>query len=324
VTTGPLLEVNDLQITLATRKSSRPLVQNVSFTLEEGEAVAIVGESGSGKTLTALSIMGLLNSRNLSVTGGSISLSGQDLTQMSDNDIRRLRGSEMAMIYQDPMTSLNPLMRVGDQLTEVFRVRGMATDEAQERSRAALVRVGLPDPERAMLSYPHEFSGGMRQRIMIALAMLLEPRLLIADEPTTALDVTIQQQILALVQAEQRERHMGLIWITHDLGVVAELVDRVIVMYAGRIVEVATTKDLFERPRHPYTHGLIGSIPTPRDRSRQALVSIPAGNADAPMGGCSFSNRCAWVTDSCLEAIPPLVTTGNRQAACINPLSELS
>ncbi|OIQ74558.1 oligopeptide transport ATP-binding protein OppD [mine drainage metagenome] len=321
---SPILSVRDLEITLKTQKGSRQLVKGISFDVAAGEAVAVVGESGSGKTLTALSIMGLINARNLSQTGGSIYLGDRNLTELPDKTFRALRGSELAMIYQDPMTSLNPLMRIGKQLTEVFTIRGIAKEIAVRKSREALVSVGLPDPDRAMASYPHEFSGGMRQRIMIALAMLLEPKLLIADEPTTALDVTIQQQILALVQAEQRRRNMGLIWITHDLGVVAELVDRVIVMYSGRIVEVASTRDLFERPQHPYTEGLIGSIPSPTDSSRRPLTAIPTGT-DAPIGqGCSFKPRCQYAKEICGTQVPKLTQVNSGQAACFFPLQERS
>lgn len=321
---SPMLSVRNLEITLKTQKGSRQLVKGISFEVTAGEAVAVVGESGSGKTLTALSIMGLINARNLDQSGGSIHLDDRNLTELPDKEFRALRGSELAMIYQDPMTSLNPLMRIGKQLTEVFTIRGISKEIAVRKSREALVSVGLPDPDRAMASYPHEFSGGMRQRIMIALAMLLEPKLLIADEPTTALDVTIQQQILALVQAEQRRRNMGLIWITHDLGVVAELVDRVIVMYSGRIVEVASTRDLFERPQHPYTKGLIDSIPSPTDSSRKPLTAIPTGT-DAPIGqGCSFKPRCEYAKEICGTQIPPLTQLSSGQAACFFPLQERS
>jgi len=324
VNSSPLLSVHNLEITLRTQKGSRRLVQEVSFDVAAGEAVAIVGESGSGKTLTALSIMGLINSRNLAQSDGSIYLGDLNLSELPDGQFRALRGSELAMIYQDPMTSLNPLMRIGKQLTEVFTIRGIAKDVAIAKSREALVGVGLPDPDRAMVSYPHEFSGGMRQRIMIALAMLLEPKLLIADEPTTALDVTIQQQILALVQVEQRRRNMGLIWITHDLGVVAQLVDRVIVMYNGRIVEVATTHDLFERPLHPYTEGLIGSIPKPQDSARKPLIAIPTATSAPPTQGCSFKPRCEYARDICGTQTPQLTQVNSRQVACFFPVQERS
>lgn len=313
----PLLSVRELTIDAVSRTSRRTLVDAVSFDVAAGEAVAIVGESGSGKTLTVLTIMGLLRSPNLRMRSGSIEFEGRTLRDWNSRELRQMRGADIAMIYQDPMTSLNPLMTVAGQLMEVMTVRGIPTADARARARAALVRVGIPDPDRALASYPHQFSGGMRQRIMIAMSLLLEPRLLIADEPTTALDVTIQQQILALVQAEQRARGMGLIWITHDLGVVAQLVDRVIVMYNGSIVEDAPTADLFRNPQHPYTRALIGSIPG--DDVRKRLVGIPVTTDRAPAGACPFLPRCDRSIDAC-RAMPVRVTVAPAHSiACHNP-----
>ncbi len=314
---APLLSVRGLTIVAVGRTSSRTLVRDVSFEVAAGEAVAIVGESGSGKTLTALTVMGLLRSPNLRITAGTVTFEGRELGDWSTRQARELRGADLAMIYQDPMTSLNPLMRVSRQLTEVMTVRGVSADEAMTRARASLVRVGIPDPDRALASYPHQFSGGMRQRIVIAMSLLMAPRLLVADEPTTALDVTIQQQILALVQTEQRARGMGLIWITHDLGVVAQLVDRVIVMYNGSIVEDAPTAEIFRRPTHPYTRALIGSIPDADVRKR--LVGIPVNADRAPEGACPFLPRCARATAECGRMPERISIAPGHSIACHNP-----
>ncbi|NCW47672.1 MAG: ABC transporter ATP-binding protein, partial [Actinobacteria bacterium] len=252
-----LLEVSNLSVLIA--EDPRVLVNDVSFSIEPGEAVGVVGESGSGKTLTALSILGLL-ARGLKIGSGKINFQGKNLIQSSNEVIRDIRGNEIAMIYQDPMTALNPVMKLGDQLLEVLGSHENTIANPKEHVLEGLAAVGIPDPARAFESYPHEFSGGMRQRVMIAMSLLLSPKLLIADEPTTALDVTIQRQILALVAKERRRRHMSMLWITHDLGVVANLVDRVIVMYAGRIVEVGTVREIFNSPKHPYTVGLLASL----------------------------------------------------------------
>jgi ABC-type dipeptide/oligopeptide/nickel transport system ATPase component len=246
--TSPLIAISGL--TVSTTDDNRTLVNDVSFDIAPGEAVGVVGESGSGKTLTALSLLGLLP-RGVHATSGSITYASKDLLNTDEESLRAIRGNEIAMIYQDPMTALNPVMKLGAQLIEVIESHtGDTSDagDARERVLAAFSEVGIPDPKRAYDSYPHEFSGGMRQRVMIAMALILSPQLLIADEPTTALDVTIQQQILALVMQERRKRNMSMLWITHDLGVVANLVDRVIVMYAGRIVEIGSVKDVFTNP----------------------------------------------------------------------------
>jgi len=323
MTTQPLLSVRSLTVEAVGRRSRRTLVRDASFEIAKGEAVAIVGESGSGKTLTALTVMGLLRSHNLEVTSGEVLFNGSDLRKMDPARFRELRGRSISMIYQDPMTSLNPLMRVGKQLTEPLTVRGVDKATATDRAHSALVRVGIPDAGRALGSYPHQFSGGMRQRIMIALALMLEPDLLIADEPTTALDVTIQQQILALVQHEQNARNMGLVWITHDLGVVAQLVDRVIVMYNGSMVEVGARADIFIRPAHPYTKALIGSIPRAGDSRHTRLVGIPMAKTAAPLGGCPFMPRCLRADARCTAMPATTVVSLGHQVACFNPESSV-
>jgi oligopeptide/dipeptide ABC transporter ATP-binding protein len=323
--TEALLAVRGLDVGAQRRRSLQPIVRNVSFEVADGEAVGIVGESGSGKTLTMLSVMGLLPSPPLRVSGGEILFAGRDLVLMGERELRRIRGAELAMIYQDPMTSLNPLMRIGEQIAEAMTAHGVAAADARTRAREALARVGIPDPERTAGAYPHEFSGGMRQRVMIATALSLSPRLLIADEPTTALDVTIQQQILALVRSLQDEYGMAIVWITHDLGVIARLVDRVIVMYAGRIVEDAPTKRLFSAPEHPYTAGLLASLPDPSDLERRPLTQIP-GTPPEPSDvqrGCPFQPRCPQAVDICAEEMPPLTDRGGGgMAACWVPREE--
>lgn len=315
----PLLSVDHLVI--STLQDPRVLVNDVTFEVREGEAVGVVGESGSGKTLSALSILGLLP-RGVAVSDGSIEYNGIDLAKIAAQEMRRIRGSEISMVYQDPMTALNPVMKIGDQLLEVIESHEKADSSSEERVREALREVGIPDVTRAMESYPHEFSGGMRQRVMIAMALILSPKLLIADEPTTALDVTIQQQILALVAEERRKRHMSMLWITHDLGVVANLVDRLIVMYAGRIVESGSVKEIFTNPQHPYTSGLLASLPITTDKSRKRLTSI-AGVPQKPWlvgQSCAFAPRCFKVKSECRSQIPKLQGTLERSVACFYPM----
>ena len=320
-----LLSVRGLCAGVQQRRSVQPLIRDVSFDVAPGEAVAIVGESGSGKTLTMLSVMGLLPTPPLRVTGGAIGFEGRDLTRLSGRELRRIRGREIAMVYQDPMTSLNPLMRIGDQIAEALTAHGVSGADARTRTRDVLGQVGIPDPDRTARSYPHQFSGGMRQRAMIATALALSPKLLIADEPTTALDVTIQQQILALVRSLQDASGMAMVWITHDLGVVARLVERVIVMYAGRIVEQAPTRRLFRAPEHPYTAGLLASLPNPADRTRGPLAQIPGSPPDpaAVARGCPFRDRCAQAIGRCAVEMPPLTGRGEgATAACWVPREE--
>jgi oligopeptide/dipeptide ABC transporter ATP-binding protein len=318
---APLIRVSNL--TVSTSDDNRTLVNAVSFEIAPGEAVGVVGESGSGKTLTALSLLGLLP-RGVQATDGSISYSGKDLLHTDSEALRSIRGNKIAMIYQDPMTALNPVMRLGAQLIEVIESHEGKSEDSIQRVLTAFSDVGIPDPKRAYESYPHEFSGGMRQRVMIAMALLLSPELLIADEPTTALDVTIQQQILALVMHERRKRNMSMLWITHDLGVVANLVDRVIVMYAGRIVEVGSVKDVFTNPQHPYTAGLLASLPKASDKNRTRLVSIP-GIPPKPWTvgeSCAFSARCTRADEQCRTTLPLLRDNSSTQAACFHLMGE--
>jgi oligopeptide/dipeptide ABC transporter ATP-binding protein len=310
-------------LTVSTTDDNRTLVNDVSFSIAPGEAVGVVGESGSGKTLTALTLLGLLP-RGVHATAGSVTYAGKDLLHTDEESLRSIRGNEIAMIYQDPMTALNPVMKLGAQLIEVIESHTGDISDARERVLAAFSEVGIPDPKRAYDSYPHEFSGGMRQRVMIAMALILSPQLLIADEPTTALDVTIQQQILALVMQERRKRNMSMLWITHDLGVVANLVDRVIVMYAGRIVEVGAVKDVFTNPQHPYTAGLLASLPKASDKNRTRLVSIP-GIPPKPWTigqSCAFSARCSKADDTCRTSLPVLATNAHTEAACFHLMGD--
>jgi oligopeptide/dipeptide ABC transporter ATP-binding protein len=315
--TNPLISISN--VTISTTDDDRTLVNSVSFDIAPGEAVGVVGESGSGKTLTALSLLGLLP-RGVHVTSGSIIYNGNDLLLADREKLRTIRGNEIAMIYQDPMTALNPVMKLGVQLIEVIESHDGDSSSATERVMTAFAEVGIPDPKRAYESYPHEFSGGMRQRVMIAMALILSPQLLIADEPTTALDVTIQQQILALVVQERRKRNMSMLWITHDLGVVANLVDRVIVMYAGRVVEIGSVNDVFTNPQHPYTAGLLSSLPKASDINRTRLISIP-GIPPKPWtvgNSCAFSPRCERADDKCRSSLPGLSQNSHTLAACFH------
>ncbi|HEY9408510.1 MAG TPA: ABC transporter ATP-binding protein [Jiangellaceae bacterium] len=317
-----VLRISDLAVATDRRAGGLEIVHGLDLTLRRGETVGVVGESGSGKSVTMLALMRLLGDA-LTISRGRVEFQGRDLAALSEEEMRELRGREIAMVYQDPMTSLNPLMRVGTQVMEALTVHGVAKDEARARCLELFARVGIPDPHRTMRAYPHEFSGGMRQRVVIAMALALRPTLLIADEPTTALDVTIQQQILALVAELQREMGMTTIWVTHDLGVVARLVDRVVVMYGGHIVEDAPVADLFARPQHPYTDRLLASLPNPADDSRPPLAQIP-GRPPLPserVTGCPFRPRCAQARDVCATN-PPLTTRGASRAACWVPVEE--
>ena len=304
----PLLTVEDLRVEIPTRRGIVHAVRGVSFAVEPGETFALVGESGSGKTMTCRAILRLVHPPGR-ITGGRVVFQGRDLARLSEREMTRVRGSGVAMVFQDPMTALNPVLSVERQITEVLPDGGAA---ATRRARAVelLRHVGIPDPERRLGAYPHQLSGGQRQRVMVAIALARQPRLLLADEPTTALDVTIQAQILRLLVALQAELGMALVLVTHDLGVVYQAVDRVAVMYAGQVVELAATSELFLRPRHPYTIGLIRSIPG-ADRSR-ALLPIPGSPPDpTTLGrGCPFAPRCAWVSDECREADVPLAPVG--------------
>jgi oligopeptide/dipeptide ABC transporter ATP-binding protein len=301
---APLLAVSDLRIAFATEGGLLQAVDGVSFELRQGEVLAIVGESGSGKSVTAQTLMGLTRSKN-SLIEGSVKLDGEELTSASDAALRQLRGERIAMIFQDPMTSFNPVYRVGAQIVEAIRAhrRDVSKGDARARAVELLDSVGIPGAERRIEDYPHEFSGGMRQRAMIAMALALEPEVLIADEPTTALDVTIQAQILALLERLNRERGLATILITHDLGVVAEVADRVLVMYAGKIVEEGTLDEIFYDPQHPYTWGLMGSltrIDRPRPHRLPQISGAPPSLLELPEG-CAFRPRCPHRFAKCLQ-----------------------
>jgi peptide/nickel transport system ATP-binding protein len=307
---GPaVLEVEGLRTWFFTRRGIVRAVDDVSFTLHEGETLAIVGESGCGKSITALSILGLVPSPPGRIVGGAVRLHGTDLLRVDEEAMRKVRGNEISMIFQEPMTSLNPVLTIGDQIEEALLLHQTQLSRAEVRARAVemLRLVRIPEPERRAKEYPHQLSGGMRQRAMIAMALSCNPRVLIADEPTTALDVTIQAQILELILDLQRRLGTAVILITHDLGVVAETAQRVIVMYAGRKVEEAEVVALFEQPLHPYTRGLMGSIPHLVDEATERLAEIPgmvpALNALPP--GCAFAPRCSMASDRCREEAPP-------------------
>ena len=319
-----VLEVENLQTHLGSREGTVKAVSGSTFQVNKGETLGIVGESGCGKTMTALSIMGLVPPQLGGVVGGSIVLDGEDLAQMQDAEIRKRRSTKMGMIFQDPATSLNPTMKVGPQIAETLQIH-MGLDEKTARTRVVqlLDRVGIPSPATRYYEYPFQFSGGMRQRVMIAIALSCNPMLLIADEPTTALDVTVQAQLLELVKELQKEEGMSVIWITHDLGVVAELCDRVAVMYAGFIVETGTADDIFFKPKHRYTSSLLKSLPTMDKRSTDELASIPGivPSLANLKPGCPFMNRCDSAVDKCAEENPVLEEMGkNHMAACWNPV----
>jgi oligopeptide/dipeptide ABC transporter ATP-binding protein len=293
----PLLSVQDLRVAFRTERGMVRALFGVSFSVEPGETLGLAGESGCGKTVTALSILRLLPSPPATVEGGRVGLRGKDLLALSEEEMCAVRGKEISMVFQEPMTSLNPVLTIGEQVAEVYTAHGTCgKEEAAARAREWLRRVKMPDPARRMREYPHQMSGGMRQRAMIAMALALEPSLLIADEPTTALDVTIQAQILALLkEMREQERKMAILLITHDLGVVHEFADRVAIMYLGRIVEIAKTADLFADPIHPYTQGMLRSLPG-RTVGEKRLPSIPGAVPDlqAIPPGCPFADRCPF------------------------------
>jgi len=311
-----LLKVDELRTEFfSSKKSSVTAVDKVSFQIYKGEILGLVGESGCGKSVTSLSVMRLLKDTPGKVTNGQVLLDGKDLLKMSDAEIRNIRGGRMSMIFQEPMSALNPSMRIDRQMMETIMLHTDKNKE-QARSHAAdmLQKVGIPDPSRVLKNYPHQLSGGMSQRVMIAMALSCDPELLIADEPTTALDVTIQAQILDLMKKLQKEVHSSILLITHDLGVVAEMCSRVIVMYAGKIVEEAPVGQLFNHPAHPYTQGLIASVPK-LGSGVKVLPSIPGSVPDlASMPkGCRFAPRCKYATAKCHEQEPELVDLGNDQ-----------
>ena len=319
--TQDLLRLEGLRTEIAVRGGTVHALGGIDLSVRSGETLGIVGESGCGKTMTALSVMGLLPQGGR-VVGGKILLEGQDLTAMSPKEVRRLRGTRIGMIFQDPLTSLNPTMTIGKQVGEPLRIHEkMSKKEARDRCLETLIRVGMPRPESVLDSYPHQLSGGMRQRVMIAMALVCRPRLLIADEPTTALDVTTQRQILELIDDLRDEYQMGVILITHDLGVVAGHTDRVAVMYAGRVVEEASTRDLFADPRHRYTNSLLAALPERALRHGEKLFAIPGSPPalrEEPVG-CRFVDRCPWAMPECSVTDPVLSGDGGHSFACLNP-----
>ncbi|MGX1851395.1 ABC transporter ATP-binding protein [Streptomyces sp. NPDC055299] len=315
----PLLDVRDLRVEFRTRDGVAKAVNGVSYHVARGQTLAVLGESGSGKSVTAQAVMGILDSPPGFITGGEIHFQGRDLLTLRREERRRIRGAKMAMIFQDALSSLNPVLSVGAQLGEMFQVHeGMSRKEARGRAVELMERVKIPAARERVGDYPHQFSGGMRQRIMIAMALALGPDLIIADEPTTALDVTVQAQVMDLLAELQRELTMGLILITHDLGVVADVADTIAVMYAGRIVETAPVHQLYKAPAHPYTRGLLDSIPRLDQKGRQlyAIKGMPP-NLTAIPPGCPFHPRCPLARDVCRTDPPPLYEAGpGRASAC--------
>ena len=313
-----LLSVKNLSTEFPVKKGIVRAVEDVSFDVDQGEILAIVGESGSGKSVTSLSIMGLLAEPG-HVAGGSLEFEGKDLATLSEKQYRELRGNDMAMIFQDPMTSLNPVYRVGNQIVEAIRTHEKVSKaEAKDRAVDLLRKVGIPSPEARINDYPHQMSGGMRQRVMIAMALACNPKLLIADEPTTALDVTIQAQILDLLRRLRDDTGMAVLLITHDLGVVSETADRVVVMYCGQVVEEAEVRTLFDHPMHPYTLGLLKSIPRLEDDDSKRLYMIK-GMVPNPLEmppGCHFSDRCDSCMDICRTKVPELVDVDGHKVRC--------
>ena len=305
---APLLAVEDLQVEFRLTGGTVQAVNGVNFELREGETLAILGESGSGKSVTAQAVMGIIDSPPGHLTDGRIRFRGVDLLELPEKERRTVRGDRIAIIFQDALTALNPVFTVGWQIAEMYRQhRGTSRDDAREKAIELMERVRIPDARDRVHAYPHEFSGGMRQRVMIAMALALDPDVLIADEPTTALDVTVQAQIMELLRDLQRETGMGMILITHDLGVVAEVADRVSVMYAGRVVETADITDLFATPAHPYTLGLMRSIPRADQKGRklEPIVGSPPDLMHIP-AGCPYHPRCPYRRDRCLSDDPPL------------------
>jgi oligopeptide transport system ATP-binding protein len=315
-----ILDVQGLETTFKTPDGIVHAVNGVSFGLAEGETLGVVGESGCCKSVTMLSVLGLIASPPGKIVAGKALFSGQDLLKMSKEEIRHVRGAQIAMIFQDPMTSLNPVLTIGKQLEEPLMLHiGMTKNQARERAAELLSMVGIPNAKDRLNDYPHQYSGGMRQRVMIAMALSCSPQILIADEPTTALDVTIQAQIMDLVKRLRDELGMAIVWITHDLGVVAGLAQRVLVMYGGFIIEESPVKELFANPEHPYTIGLLGSLPRVDEKERTKLFSIegqPPVLYQKPQA-CPFAPRCKWVIDKCWNENPPLLEVGpEHRAAC--------
>lgn len=314
-----LLQVEHLSTEFNTRRGPVRAIRDVSFNIDKGEILALVGESGSGKSVTSLSIMGLLSSNGRVVEGSKIIFDGIDLLKQSERKMQHIRGNRISMIFQEPMTSLNPIFTVGDQILESIQLHTkLSKKEAHEKLLELMNMVGIPNPSKRVNDYPHQMSGGMRQRIMIAIAMACQPQLLIADEPTTALDVTIQAQILDLLYRMREQFNVSVLLITHDLGVVAEAADRVAVMYCGRIVEEGTTKEILTDPKHPYSFGLLKSIPR-LDEQSERLFMIPGmvpPPEEVPIG-CAFADRCEHASEECRVKLPELTTVGERKIRCI-------
>ncbi|MEU2429561.1 MULTISPECIES: ABC transporter ATP-binding protein [unclassified Streptomyces] len=314
-----LLDVRDLHVEFRTRDGIAKAVNGVSYAVDAGETLAVLGESGSGKSVTAQAVMGILDAPPGRITGGEVLFQGRDLLRLGERERRKVRGAGMAMIFQDALSALNPVLTVGDQLAEMFTVhRGMSRKDARAKAVELMDRVRIPAAKERLGQYPHQFSGGMRQRIMIAMALALEPALIIADEPTTALDVTVQAQVMDLLAELQRELGMGLVLITHDLGVVADVADRIAVMYAGRIVETAPVHDLYKAPAHPYTRGLLDSIPRLDGKGRElyAIKGLPPNLLHIP-SGCAFHPRCPMAQDVCTTDEPDLFDVRrDRGSAC--------
>ncbi len=313
-----LLEVKGLQATIRNKRNSYHAIENVSFSVDQGEILGIVGESGCGKSMTALSILRLVSTPPVYITGGSILYRGQDLLKLDEADIRAIRGNKISMIFQEPMTSLNPVYTVGSQITETIRLHQKASrDQAWKQALHMLQIVGIPAPEQRIREYPHQLSGGMRQRVMIAMALACRPELLIADEPTTALDVTIQAQILEELRQLQKEFGMSIILITHDLGVVADMTQNMLVMYGGEVVEYGATLQLFQHPKHPYTVGLLRSIPRLDETVEKLNViqgTVPS--LDSMPAGCRFCPRCERAMERCRKEKPPLLERDGQKVRC--------
>ena len=316
-----MLSVDDLVVSVATPRGDLDIVRGVSFGIGPGEILGLVGESGSGKSMTSLAVMGLLERPSTRVTAGRIVVDGADVTHATPYERVRKGSGDVAMIFQEPMTSLNPVRRIGDQIAEAIRVHDPDADE-RARTRELMELVRLPDAALQQAAYPHELSGGMRQRVMIAIALACRPKVLIADEPTTALDVTVQLQILGLIRDLCDRLHMGVLFITHDLGVVSQLADRVAVMYAGQIVETGKVGTIFSAPLHPYTAGLMDCVPDP-STGHAPLVTIPgqAPRPDEVTSGCPFSPRCKYADTPCRDGLVPLVRVGDHTASCHFPLN---
>ena len=315
-----LLQVNHLRTSFNTDSGRIRALDGVNFKVEKGKTLAVVGESGCGKSVTAMSIMGLVQEANGEIESGEILFNNTDLAKISKEDMRKIRGNDISMIFQEPMTALNPVFTIGDQVGEVFRIhRNMSKSEARKEALRMLEMVSIPDPEQRLDEYPFQLSGGMRQRIVIAMALACEPSLLIADEPTTALDVTIQAQILRLMKELQKEKQTSIIFITHDLGVVAEMADHVVVMYAGKAVEYGPVEEIFGSPQHPYTKGLLKSIPSLDHNKAEKLFTIEGtvpGLKNLPVG-CRFNTRCSLAEGKCFEEAPEFSQVdGDHRVAC--------